>query len=156
MTTQNEALLLASFNKLTYLGRYEAQTGDDTLELKDSFISDKKTMDALTQGYMVLDSKKLTHVFYARGPGSLTALKLIFIFAHTLAISRGLEVRAADSFSLNDGAPIHAFKDSYFVKSGDEVVLSKGLESTFTLPERVCKNLFTAPLNSPLYGLSAL
>ncbi len=71
---------------------------EDLQLLREDFL-EGKTLDALTWLWFSLKQEfEVKNIFYARGPGSLSALKLLHIFVHTLALSRGVRLFAVDSF----------------------------------------------------------
>ena len=54
-------------------------------------------------------------LYFVRGPGSFMALKLIYLFAKTLEIARGVKLYATHAFHFNHYAPIKAYGNCYFV-----------------------------------------
>lgn len=82
-----------------------------------------KTLDALHAMQCELKAKHITPkaVYYARGPGNLSALKLAHTFLHTLEVVEGIELRACDSFDLLGEVAIFAFGKRYFIKRDDEI-----------------------------------
>ena len=94
-----------------------------------------KTLDALHGMQCELKAKHITPkaVYYARGPGNLSALKLAHTFLHTLKVVEGVELRACDSFDLLGEVAIFAFGKRYFIKRNDKiecVFLDEVLESS--------------------------
>lgn len=83
-----------------------------------------KTLDALHAMQCELKAKHITPkaVYYARGPGNLSALKLAHTFLHTLEVVEGIELRACDSFDLLGEVAIFAFGKRYFIKRDNEIV----------------------------------
>ncbi len=92
---------------------------------------DGKTLDALYQMQCGLKQKniEIKTIYYARGPGNLSALKLTHTFLHTLAVVENVELKACDSFdllcnSLEEGlgeVAIFAYGKRYFIKRGGEI-----------------------------------
>lgn len=83
-----------------------------------------KTLDALASLWASLQGRfSIENICYARGPGSLSALKLLHIFVHTLAVVRGVGVFAIDSFYFNHARPIHAFGNQFFIKESSGIKL---------------------------------
>lgn len=82
-----------------------------------------KTLDALHAMQCELKAKHITPkaVYYARGPGNLSALKLTHTFLHTLEVVEGIELRACDSFDLLGEVAIFAFGKRYFIKRDNEI-----------------------------------
>lgn len=82
-----------------------------------------KTLDALHAMQCELKAKHITPkaVYYARGPGNLSALKLAHTFLHTLEVVEGIELRACDSFDLLGEVAIFAFGKRYFIKRDNEI-----------------------------------
>lgn len=118
-----------------------------------------KSLDSLIGLWMeIKDKYVIGRIFYARGPGSLSALKLLHIFVHTLAITSQIELFATDSFYFSQH-PILAFGNQYFIKQHQEIVLktfdAKIQDEIPDLPKSLNDKDFTSPLE-PLYVLPAL
>lgn len=114
-----------------------------------------KTLDALTQLYEDLRGRKISRVFYARGPGSFTAIKLTHIFLQTLQITQGIELYSTDAFYFNHSSPIPAFGNQYFIKEGGGIVLKsfeQAQDVEFALPQKIIQEDF-GDENEPLYIL---
>lgn len=96
-------------------------------------------------------TKKLESIYYACGPGNLTAIKLAHIFLHTLSAIHNIPLFACDSFYIFKDTPIHAFSNRYFYKENDEIkfsLLESKVESSLQLPkilDSVKFNLDTKP-----------
>lgn len=87
-----------------------------------SYISKSKTSEALVEVFSQLfkDFKNPTlpaikGVYYAKGPGSFTSLKLTHVFLHTLALIHDFELYSTTGFDFNDNTPILAYANKYFV-----------------------------------------
>ncbi len=113
-----------------------------------------KTLDALS---VMWDGVKRKHhieqICYARGPGSLSAIKLVHIFVQTLHIVSGMKIFATDSFYFNQSAPIHAFGNQFFFKEQGEIVLRTSQEEVrgvLALPQSLRLEDFSQP-TTPLY-----
>ena len=92
--------------------------------LMQQHCEEAKTLDALASLWASLQGRfSIENICYARGPGSLSALKLLYIFVHTLAVVRGVEVFAVDSFYFNHARPIHAFGNQFFIKESSGIKL---------------------------------
>lgn len=124
-------------------------------ECIESFSYECKTLDALTDLCEKIKSKNIARVFYAKGPGSFTAIKLTHIFLQTLQITQNIELYSIDAFYFNQTSPIRAFGNQYFIKEGEEIIL-KSFESVeskdFALPKRIISEDFGRE-NEPLYIL---
>lgn len=87
-----------------------------------SYTSKSKTSEALVEVFSQLfkDFKNPTlpaikGVYYAKGPGSFTSLKLTHVFLHTLALIHDFELYSTIGFDFNDNTPILAYANKYFV-----------------------------------------
>ncbi|PAF51659.1 tRNA threonylcarbamoyladenosine biosynthesis protein TsaB [Helicobacter sp. 13S00477-4] len=133
-------------------------------KLQKSFLSSKKTGDGLIElfseifSYLEGFDLQIESIFYARGPGSFTALKLTHIFLHTLVLSKGVKLYSTDSFYFNQNMPIKAFGNKFFVctEHRDNIELKdigmEEIEDCFILPEEICPEAFDTQ-NTPLYIL---
>ena len=118
----------------------------------------QKTLDALIEIWnSVQQSYRIKSIFYARGPGSLSAIKLLHIFVHTLKIVSDLDVFACDSFYFNQSGAIFAFGNQYFIQSDDGVILESSekiekslLKNDFCLPDKLIPQDFDKE-TQPLY-----
>ena len=109
---------------------------------------------------------KVRAIYYAKGPGSFTSLKLTHIFLHTLREVHGFRLFATSSFYFSNKGYIKAFGSTYFTQSPEgeilltprdklsESSLDSGLAS-FTLPPRLDPTAFDED-TSPLYILPAV
>lgn len=148
---KNDLLLLSSLSPILY-GIYSNK------RLIQSFRSDEKTLDVLTKVHELILAHNIGRVFYAKGPGSFTAIKLTHIFLQTLSIVEGIELFCIDSFFFNSNAPIRAFGNRYFQKIENEIVLRSFEEEPrceFVLPEILEENVFSSKCE-PLYVLPAV
>lgn len=84
--TKKLDLVLIGVNSPTLCGVYE------NFQLQKSFFSIQRTGDALLEVFTsvseYLQDKPIRAIFYARGPGSFTSLKLTHIFLQTLQLDR--------------------------------------------------------------------
>ncbi|PAF47524.1 hypothetical protein BKH46_03605 [Helicobacter sp. 12S02634-8] len=134
----------------------------EDLTLKMCFERTCKVSDGLLEifsgvfAYLQARDWVLGRVFYAKGPGSFTALKLTHIFLQTLALSEEIELFSAPSFYFNQSAPIRAFGNKYFIQeSSGQISLATTIPmglSEFLLPERLEPKDFGTQ-NDPLYIL---
>lgn len=114
-----------------------------------------KTLDALTDLLSSLRGREIKRVFYAKGPGSFTAIKLTHIFLQTLQITKGIKLYSSDAFYFNANAPIKAFGNQYFIKEKGEITLhsfEQVQSCEFILPQKLNLEDFSQE-NEPLYIL---
>lgn len=128
-----------------------------------SYTSKSKTSEALVEVFSQLfkDFKNSTlpaikGVYYAKGPGSFTSLKLTHVFLHTLALIHDFELYSTTGFDFNDNTPILAYANKYFVSKERESLSDfkdlKIAPKDFMLPPFLEKDKFTQ-LNTPFYIL---
>lgn len=106
------------------------------------------------------DFKNFTDIYYARGVGSLSSIKLTHIFLHTLALSKNIKLHAINSFYFSDSGEIKAFGAmSFFLKDSKDfaniesnIYISKSINinNTLKLPLTLQKEKFTESC-TPLY-----
>lgn len=131
--------------------------------LRTSYTSKSKTSEALVEVFSQLfkDFKNPTlpaikGVYYAKGPGSFTSLKLTHVFLHTLALIHDFELYSTTGFDFNDNTPILAYANKYFVSQERESLTDfkdlKIAPKDFKLPSFLEKDKFTQ-LNMPFYIL---
>ncbi|GAA7187364.1 tRNA (adenosine(37)-N6)-threonylcarbamoyltransferase complex dimerization subunit type 1 TsaB [Helicobacter pylori] len=127
------------------------------------YTSKSKTSEALVEVFSQLfkDLKNsnlpaIKGVYYAKGPGSFTSLKLTHVFLHTLALIHDFELYSTTGFDFNDNTPILAYANKYFVSQERESLTDfkdlKILPKDFKLPSFLEKDKFTQ-LNTPFYIL---
>ncbi len=151
--------MLISLGDGVLLGVYQNNS------LKASYTSKAKTSEALVEVFSQLfkDFKNLypaspviKGVYYAKGPGSFTSLKLTHIFLHTLALIYDFELYSTTGFDFNDNTPILAYANQYFVSKEMESLRDfkdlKVLPKDFMLPSYLEKDKFTQS-NTPFYIL---
>ncbi len=152
-------LALISLGERVLLGVYQNNS------LKASYTSKAKTSEALVEVFLQLfkDFKNLypaspviKGVYYAKGPGSFTSLKLTHVFLHTLALIHDFELYSTTGFDFNDNTPILAYANKYFVSKERESLTDfkdlKIVPKDFMLPSFLEKDKFTQ-LNTPFYIL---
>ncbi len=153
-------LALISLGEMVLLGVYQNNF------LCTSYTSKSKTSEALVEVFSQLfkDFKNPTlpaikGVYYAKGPGSFTSLKLTHVFLHTLALIHDFELYSTTGFDFNDNTPILAYANKYFVsKERESLADFKDLKiapKDFKLPSFLEKDKFTQ-LNTPFYILSPI
>ncbi|GAA8660208.1 tRNA (adenosine(37)-N6)-threonylcarbamoyltransferase complex dimerization subunit type 1 TsaB [Helicobacter pylori] len=150
-------LALISLGDGVLLGAYQSNF------LCASYTSKSKTSEALVEVFSQLfkDFKNPTlpaikGVYYAKGPGSFTSLKLTHVFLHTLSLIHDFELYSTTGFDFNDNTPILAYANKYFVsKERESLIDFKDLKiapKDFMLPSFLEKDKFTQ-LNTPFYIL---
>ncbi|MFP6079813.1 tRNA threonylcarbamoyladenosine biosynthesis protein TsaB [Helicobacter pylori] len=150
-------LVLISLGDGVLLGVYQNNF------LGASYTSKAKTSEALVEVFSQLfkDFKNPTlpaikGVYYAKGPGSFTSLKLTHVFLHTLALIHDFELYSTTGFDFNDNTPILAYANKYFVSKEMESLSDfkdlKIAPKDFMLPPFLEKDKFTK-LNTPFYIL---
>ncbi|KNE13520.1 universal bacterial protein YeaZ [Helicobacter pylori] len=150
-------LVLISLGEGVLLGVYQSDF------LCASYTSKSKTSEALVEVFSQLfeDFKNPTlpaikGVYYAKGPGSFTSLKLTHVFLHTLALIHDFELYSTTGFDFNGNTPILAYANKYFVSKEMESLSDfkdlKIAPKDFMLPPFLEKDKFTQ-LNTPFYIL---
>lgn len=103
---------------------YYALYDDD--RLLESFSIDEKPSTALPLMYQHLLESTFSGIYYASGPGNLSALKLTHTFLHSWAIAGSIPLYATDSFSLCLDSHIPAFGKKYFtLQNCDQIPYEK-------------------------------
>ncbi len=152
--------MLISLGERVLLGVYQNNF------LCTSYTSKSKTSEALVEVFSQLfkDFKNPTlpaikGVYYAKGPGSFTSLKLTHVFLHTLALIHDFKLYSTTGFDFNDNTPILAYANKYFVSKERESLSDfkdlKIAPKDFMLPPFLEKDKFTQ-LNTPFYILSPI
>ncbi|AFI06615.1 hypothetical protein [Helicobacter cetorum] len=154
-------LVLVSLGQAVLLGVYHQEC------LLTSYASSLKTSEGLIEVFSQAfedfknpnkysDLPTIEGVYYAKGPGSFTSLKLTHIFLHTLALTKGFELYSTTGFYFNDNTPILAYANQYFVSEETQDLVSvanlKVLPKDFSLPPYLEKDKFTQ-FNTPFYIL---
>ena len=106
----------------------------------------------------LLQRFNIKSIYFARGPGSFMAIKLVYIFLKTLQITSGVQLFGCEGFVFNNNMPIKAVGNLYFVKENGKIVtkkLSGEIESNFFLPKRLV-HLACSEDISPLYVIPAV
>lgn len=150
------AALVFHADDLTHFGLYERDRAGQ-LQLQFSQKSAQKTITALSIFQENLHGK-INFFCYGRGPGSLTAIKLIHIFCHTLAFLHASKILAVNTFALNGGAPITAFGEKVFVRENEKIALKNRdnlKKNEIFLPQILNLEIFCEPA-TPLYVLPAV
>lgn len=132
-------------------------------KLEFSLESTKLLSDSLVSLFLELENRlkksgeSFSELYFVRGPGSFMALKLIYIFAKTLEISRDIRLFAADAFNFNQNSPIKAYGNCYFIKEAESKITLKTFEipptlKALELPQVLDSSIFSQNLK-PLYIL---
>ena len=106
----------------------------------------------------LLDRYSVENLFFARGPGSFMSIKISYIFLKTLSITLGIPLRASDGFTFNEGRPIKAMRQLYFVKEEGVIatrLFNEAVEQHFVLPIILDETQFDEQ-SEPLYMLPAV
>lgn len=86
------------------------------------------------------------------------SIKITYIFLKTLSIALDIPLFASDGFAFNNGRPIKAMRQLYFVKEEGEIttrILETVQEQTFILPE-ILNEIDFDTNSEPLYMLPAV
>ena len=128
-------LLIISISSPLLIGVYE-----DNILIK-TISSEKKTSEILLPLIMkALDTYDINAMVYTRGPGSYMAIKLTYIMLKTLEITRGIPCFGCSGFSLNNGQPIKAIGNLYFIKEKETIITKKyeqPVDANFALPQSI-------------------
>ncbi|MCE3038578.1 hypothetical protein [Helicobacter anatolicus] len=145
---QEASILLVCSSSLVQCGIYVEKS------LIKKYESRQKTLDALLELWIEIKKHyQVRAIFYARGPNSLSALKLLHIFVHTLKNLTNLELFAVDHFYFNKQRPIRAFGSQFFIKKDGEISLENReceILNDFMLPEKLQQEDFNQEC-VPLY-----
>ncbi|STQ85617.1 hypothetical protein LS73_004115 [Helicobacter muridarum] len=119
----------------------------DSSALHDFYISDIEGIIALLQSINSIGS-----IYYARGTGSLSAIKFTHIFLQTLIIARGIPLRATNIFYFNTHDEIKAFGNQSFFYKDSQIRLGKSCnpKTNLTFPT-VLHDLDFCEACEPLY-----
>lgn len=106
----------------------------------------------------ILKEFQPVRLFFAKGPGSFMAIKITYIFLKTLSIAYAIPLLACDGFVFNQGRPIRAMRNLYFIKEAGDITtqqMTTPVEQSFSLPDVLDDRLFDDD-NEPLYMLPAV
>jgi len=87
-----------------------------------------------------IDQYNISNIIYTRGPGSYMAIKLTYIMLKTIEIIRGIKCSGCSAFALNDGQPIKAVGNLYFIKEKETIITKKyeqPVDAKFSLPQSI-------------------
>ncbi|MWV61894.1 hypothetical protein DCO58_07130 [Helicobacter saguini] len=154
--------------KIIECGIYKDFSSKNSNILESSFL-DSKSSDFIESNFtMLAQFSDFKDIYYARGVGSLSSIKLTHIFLQTLHLTRDIKLHATNSFYFSPNNEIKAFGAmSFFLKDSIESNLDSNLEKqifiakssqhieSLKLPLSLQKNAFNEPC-SPLYITPAL
>lgn len=120
-----------------------------------------KLAEALPQGIeeILKNFPRVDALYYVRGPGSFTAIKLSYIFFKTLSLTWEIPLWGASCFDLNPAATIKAHGNTYFIYE-EGTILTRVFPTPpptthLSLPQRLDSLPFSQE-DAPLYVLPAL
>jgi len=146
-------LLIISIASPLLVGVYE----DDLLI--ETIFSEKKTSEILLPLIMeCLERYDVSKIIYTRGPGSYMAIKLTYIMLKTIEITKGIPCFGCSGFALNDGQPIKAIGNLYFIKEKETIITKKyeqPVNANFALPQSI-RDLTIDEESTPEYSLPAV
>lgn len=146
-------LLIISIASPLLVGVYE----DDLLI--ETISSEKKTSEILLPLIMeCLEKYAITKIIYTRGPGSYMAIKLTYIMLKTIEITKGIPCFGCSGFTLNEGQPIKAIGNLYFIKEKETIITKKyeqPVNANFALPQSI-RDLTIDEESTPEYSLPAV
>jgi len=109
--------------------------------LIDTYRRDAKTSEVLLPLLEeILGRYSVGSIIYTRGPGSYMAIKLTYIILKTIEIIRGIKVLGCIGFVLNEGKPIKAIGNLYFIKEKETIITKKyeePVDASFALPQSI-------------------
>lgn len=173
---QDIALAIVSVCSPILCGLYRYENGK--LSLFHSIESHEKTFEALPKIFeqfiptysqnLIYKDMKISRIFYAKGPGSFTSIKLTHIFLQTLQNLYTFELLTNSSFYFTHSPYIKAFGQTYFYQNANGEILitsqiqeqnereatrKNGLKNeNFFLPSVLDESLFSTN-TQPLYVL---
>lgn len=134
----------------------------------DNYTYIKKISFTLKEAIQFLANfKNIESIYYARGVGSLSSIKLTHVFLHTISLSLNIPIYATNSFYFTDNKEIKAFANmSFFLKQDSKIIkdstnnnieLSKSINPTkhFVLPNVLVEEDFCESC-IPLYVTPAI
>jgi tRNA A37 threonylcarbamoyladenosine modification protein TsaB len=124
-----------------------------------TFSSSLKTSEVLLPFIMdILSKYDISEIIYTRGPGSYMAIKLTYIMLKTIEIIKDIRCTGCSGFALNNGQPIKAIGNLYFIKEKETIITKKFEQSVnmlFTLPQSI-QDLEIDEESTPEYILPAV
>jgi len=127
--------------------------------LIDTVSSELKTSEVLLPLITkYIDKYDISNIIYTRGPGSYMAIKLTYIMLKTIEILKEIPCVGCSGFALNNGGPIKAIGNLYFIKEKETIMTKKyeqPVKVTFTLPQSI-HDLVLDEESTPDYMLPAV
>ncbi len=128
-------------------------------ELVETVTSEKKTSDILLPIITdIFERCPVESIIYTRSPGSYMATKLTYIMLKTIDIVRGIPCYGCSGFAFNEGQPIKAIGNLYFIKEKETIITKKYEQpplTKFRLPQRI-HDLELDEESTPEYLLTAV
>ena len=128
-------LLVISIASPLLIGVYEEG------RLVETLMSEHKTSEALLPLLQAcLKRYTVCRIIYTRGPGSYMAIKLTYIMLKSIEILFGIKCVGCSGFALNEGAPIKAVGNLYFIKEKKTIITKKyeqPVDARFLLPQSI-------------------
>ena len=153
MQDHSHKLLIISISTPLLIGVYR----DD--RCIETFSSEKKTSEILLPLLSeLLEKYDIGQIIYTRGPGSYMAIKLTYIMLKTIETVKGIPCVGCSGFSLNDGKPIKAIGNLYFIKEKETIMTKKfeqPVNAPFALPQSI-HDLVIDEESTPEYMLPAV
>lgn len=85
--------------------------------------SNIKSLEIFTKYCSKFKLQNIKRIFYCRGPGGLTSIKLTHVFLHSISISKNITLSAANCFYFSDLKEIKAFNNmSFFLNEANNLV----------------------------------
>lgn len=141
-------IILFSSSEPFIAGLYKEQKKTET------FVSEKKTSDALLDFYTAFIQDHLIQtIYFSKGPGSFMSIKLTYVFLKTLALTKDIKLQAAEAFVFSATGSVPASKNSSFLKKeGTITLLKEKMDHKISLPEIIDPALFDDTIE-PFYFL---
>lgn len=118
---------------------------------------ENKTSEALPLLMQDLMTKyNFSEFTYANGPGSYMSLKIAYVFLNTLALVKGIPLKAVNGFKFSKNNLIRANNNLYFTMQDDKIKLIKNnnYKDEFFIPTRYDFDFCES--NLPNYFLPAI
>ncbi len=131
---------------------------------KDGMLIDERSSERKTSEMLLPLLEELMGVYdvkqiiYTRSPGSYMAIKLTYITLKTIEIVRGIQCLGCSTFALNDGKPVKAIGNLYFIKEKETIITKKfeePVDTSFVLPYSI-HDLEVDEESTPAYLLPAV
>ena len=131
---------------------------------KEGMLIDERSSERKTSEMLLPLLEELMGVYdvkqiiYTRSPGSYMAIKLTYITLKTIEIVRGIECLGCSTFALNDGKPVKAIGNLYFIKEKETIITKKfeePVDTSFVLPHSI-QDLEVDEESTPAYLLPAV